>query len=149
MATVITYGLNVYLRPGCFSCPFVGIERVADFTIADCWRIAASKPEWDDNRGTSLVLVNTPKAMSIWKQILESGMVKGGEYDLDLAQMRNRPLQQRALKPKCYEQFKRIFEETGSFAAAAKVFYSRRLIVKATITYWVKKLGWFYFRRHQ
>lgn len=143
------FGLGVSFRAGCFNCPFVGIERKSDFTIADCWRIAASKPEWDDNQGTSLVLVNTPKASAIWKQVLESGKVKGGEYDLDLAQMRNMPLQQRALKPKCYEQFKRIFEETGSFAAAAKVFYSRRLIVKATIIYWVKKLGWFYFRRHQ
>lgn len=143
------YSTNTILRPGCFHCPYVGIERKSDFTIADCWRIAASKPEWDDNLGTSLVLVNTPKAMAIWKQVLESGIVRGGEYNLDLAQMRNMPLQQRASKPKCYEQFNRVFMETGSFASAAKVFYSRKMIVMAMITYWVRKFGWPYFRRHQ
>ena len=143
------FGLNVSLRPGCFNCPFVGLERVADFTIADCWRVATDHPEWDDNKGTSLVLVNTPKAKEIWEEVLKSGKVEGGAYDLDLAQMRNMPLQQKARKPKKYEEFNRIFDETHSFAVAAKCFMSRKLILKATLTYWVKKLGWFYFRRHQ
>lgn len=143
------FGLNVSLRSGCFACPFVGLERVSDFTIADCWRVATSHPEWDDNRGTSLVLVNTRKAMGIWDEILKGGKVAGGAYDLDLAQLRNMPLQQRARKPKQYEEFNRIFDETHSFEEAAKCFLSWKLIVRANLTYWVKKMGWFYFRRHQ
>ena len=143
------FGLNVSLRSGCFSCPFVGLERVSDFTIADCWRVATSHPEWDDNKGTSLVLVNTRKAMGIWDEILKDGKIAGGLYDLDLAQMRNMPLQQRARKPKQYEEFNRVFDETHSFEKAAKSFLSWKLTFRASLTYWVKKMGWFYFRRHR
>lgn len=145
----LAFGIGDSLRPGCFNCPFIGLERVADFTIADCWRVAASNPEFDDGKGTSLVLVNSPKAAAIWKDVLASGKIKGGAYDLDLAQMRNMPLMQKAHKPRSYESFQRVFNETKSFNEAAKVFLTRKLLLKATIVYWVKKLGWFYFKHHQ
>lgn len=141
--------LNVTLRPSCFKCPYTNLERVADFTIADCWRVATTHPEWDDGKGTSLVLVNSAKAEAIWRELLASGKVKGGAYDLDLAQMRNMPLMQRARKPSMYDSFQKVFKETGSFEEAAKCFLSHRLILKANLVYWVKKLGWFYFKHHQ
>lgn len=143
------FGLNVTLRTSCFRCPYTNLERVADFTIADCWRVAATHPEWDDGKGTSLVLVNSAKAEAIWKELLASGKVKGGAYDLDLAQMRNMPLMQRARKPAMYERFQKIFDETDSFAEAARCFLTRKLVLRATLVYWIKRLGWFYFRRHQ
>ena len=85
----------------------------------------------------------------IWKGLLASGKVKGGAYDLDLAQMRNMPLMQRARKPLMYDRFQTVFSETGSFEAAAMCFISYRLVLKATLIYWVKRLGWFYFKLHQ
>lgn len=141
--------LNVTLRPSCFKCPYTNLERVADFTIADCWRVATTHPEWDDGKGTSLVLVNSANAEAIWKELWASGKVKGGVYDLDLAQMRNMPLMQRARKSSMYDSFQKVFKETGSFEEAAKCFLSHRLILKANLVYWVKKLGWFYFKHHQ
>ncbi len=143
------FGLNATLREGCFKCPYVSLERVADFTIADCWRVAASNPDWDDNKGTSCVLVNSDKAMDVWNEIAASGKINCGEYDLDLAQMRNKPLMQRALKPRMYDKVQKVFDETGSFSEAAKCFMSRKLVLKAWLVFWVKKLGWFYFRKRQ
>ena len=145
----IGFGLNMTFREGCFSCPYTTLERVADFTIADCWRIAASNPEWDDNKGTSLVLVNTDKALAVWKDIAVADKVTFGEYDIDLAQMRNMPLMQRAIKPRMYEKVQRTFNETGSFSQAAECFMSRKLIWRAKLIFWIKKVGWFYFRRKQ
>ena len=43
----------------------------------------------------------------------------------------------------------KTFDETGSFYVAAKCFMSRKLIWRAKIIFWVKKLGWFYFRKKQ
>ena len=143
------FGLNATLREGCFSCPYTNLERVADFTIADCWRIAASHPEWDDNKGTSLVLVNTDKALAAWNEIATTGRVAFGEYDVDLAQMRNKPLMQKVMKPRMYDKVQKTFNETGSFSAAAKCFMSRKLVWRAKLIFWVKKIGWFYFRRKQ
>jgi len=59
----------VALRPSCHHCPFANIERGADFTIADFWGIEKYKPEFFDDKGISLVLVNTPKASFIIEQI--------------------------------------------------------------------------------
>ena len=143
------FALNATLRSCCFSCPYVSLERVSDFTIADCWRIAASNPEWDDNRGTSLVLVNSDKARLVWDEIVESKRVAASAYDIDLAQMRNMPLMQRAIKPAMYDEVQKTFDATGSFSAAAKCFMSRKLVWRAKMVFGVKKIGWFYFRKRQ
>jgi coenzyme F420-reducing hydrogenase beta subunit len=143
------FALNMTLREGCFSCPYTTLARVSDFTIADCWRVAASHPEWDDNKGTSLVLVNTDKALSVWNDIAVTGKVAFGEYDIDLAQMRNMPLMQGPTRPKMYDKVQNAFDTTGSFAAAAKCFMSWKLSWRANIVFWVKKIGWVYFRRKQ
>lgn len=143
------FGLNATLRKGCFQCPYVSLERVADFTIADCWRVAASNPEYDDGKGTSCVLINSDKAKAIWDEVRQSGRVTCGEYDLDLAQMRNMPLMQRARKPEMYEAVQRVFDETKSFAEASRCFLSWKMILRARIIFWVKKIGWFYFRKRQ
>lgn len=141
--------LNMTLREGCFSCPYTTLERVADLTIADCWRIAASHPEWDDNKGTSLVLVNNNKVLAVWNDIVAAGKVASGKYDIDLAQMRNMALMQRPTRPKIYDKVQSTFDATGSFAAASKCFMSQKLLLKAILVFWIKKIGWLYFRRKQ
>ncbi len=145
----VGFRLSATLRSACFSCPYTSLERVGDFSIADCWRVAASNPEWDDNKGTSLVLINTEKAKVLWEEILASGACGGGEYDLDLAQMRNMPLMQRPVKPKCYDVVQKVFKETGSFSAASAVYMRKSIVWRARLVYFVKKLGWYYFRRRQ
>lgn len=52
---------NVYLRPACHGCYFSRLPRVADISLADFWGVGRHHPEWDDDRGTSLILVQTEK----------------------------------------------------------------------------------------
>lgn len=50
---------NVYLRPSCYSCKCKnGVSR-SDITIADYWGINHLMPDFDDDKGVSLVLLNT------------------------------------------------------------------------------------------
>lgn len=60
---------NLYLRPSCSGCSFKGIGRCSDLTLGDCWGIWDSHPEFDDNRGTSLLLVQSEKGRKLWGQI--------------------------------------------------------------------------------
>lgn len=143
------FSINAFLRDGCYKCPFAQLKRISDFTIADCWRVAASNPEYDDNKGTSLVLVNTDKAKTLWKKLLSDNVFAGGEYDIDLAQSRNMALMHPPAKPGCREVFMKIFKETGSFDAATKCYLSWEKTLKYTLLYWVKRVGWFYFKHHQ
>lgn len=143
------FSINAFLRDGCYKCPFAQLKRISDFTIADCWRVAASNPEYDDNKGTSLVLVNSDKAISLWKKLTSDNVFAGGEYDIDLAQSRNMALMHPPAKPGCREAFMKMFKETGSFDVAAKCYLSWKTTLKYSLVYWVKRLGWLYFKHHQ
>lgn len=60
---------DYYLRPSCYECGFKGISRSCDFTLADYWGVWNQLPEYHDGRGTSLVLLHSPKAHEIWTEI--------------------------------------------------------------------------------
>ncbi|MBP5333118.1 MAG: Coenzyme F420 hydrogenase/dehydrogenase, beta subunit C-terminal domain [Bacteroidales bacterium] len=52
---------HLMLRPSCNRCPFASLNRPSDITMADCWGVEKALPGFaDDNRGCSLLLVNTP-----------------------------------------------------------------------------------------
>lgn len=57
------------LRPSCYHCHFKGENRMSDFTLGDFWGIEKVLPEMDDDKGTSLVIVNSIKAAKTWKKI--------------------------------------------------------------------------------
>lgn len=52
---------HVTLRPSCYNCRYSCLNRVGDVTIADCWGIENNIKEFDDNKGESLLLVNSEK----------------------------------------------------------------------------------------
>jgi coenzyme F420-reducing hydrogenase beta subunit len=54
------------LRPSCYECPFKSTKRPGDISIADYWLIENAAPEFDDNLGTSLVLINNKRGMEIF-----------------------------------------------------------------------------------
>ncbi len=57
------------LRPCCYECPFKSTMHSGDITIADYWGIEKTEPELDDNKGVSLVLINSEKGIKAFEQI--------------------------------------------------------------------------------
>lgn len=57
------------LRPACHSCKYTNMERPSDITIADFWGIEKHIPEFDDNKGISLVLINSAKGKEVFGNI--------------------------------------------------------------------------------
>jgi coenzyme F420-reducing hydrogenase beta subunit len=55
---------DFYLRPSCYSCPAKSGKSGSDITLGDFWGINQLKPEIDDDRGISAVMVNTPRGVS-------------------------------------------------------------------------------------
>ena len=55
------FGGGYISRPACSNCPAKGYARVSDLTLGDFWGIWDIASELDDNRGTSMVLVQTEK----------------------------------------------------------------------------------------
>ncbi len=58
---------NMYLRPSCHSCKYASVHRQSDITLADFWGVDKFKPELDDDRGTSLILTNSPRGEELLK----------------------------------------------------------------------------------
>ncbi|MDF2984980.1 MAG: hypothetical protein K0R50_490 [Eubacterium sp.] len=52
---------NMYLRPSCHECKYASVQRQADITLADFWGVEKYNPQLDDDKGTSLILANSPK----------------------------------------------------------------------------------------
>ena len=52
---------DVYLRPACHRCKCKHGASGSDLTIADYWSAAQAVPEFADDKGVSLVFVNTDK----------------------------------------------------------------------------------------
>lgn len=59
-------------RKSCNNCQFKGINRKADITLADFWGINHVLPKMNDNRGTSLVIINSEKGEYIFEKIKEN-----------------------------------------------------------------------------
>lgn len=60
---------DLYLRPSCYACAAKCGKSGSDITIADYWGISNHHPEWDDDKGTSLILVNTLYGVKCFKKL--------------------------------------------------------------------------------
>ena len=58
-------------RPACHHCIYTSFLRYSDITIADFWNIEKTIPDFYDDKGASLVLVNTIKGVEVFNQIKE------------------------------------------------------------------------------
>ncbi|MDD2371560.1 MAG: Coenzyme F420 hydrogenase/dehydrogenase, beta subunit C-terminal domain [Firmicutes bacterium] len=63
---------KLFQRPVCHSCPFSKVPRVSDITLADYWGVENTNPEFKNNRGTSLMLMNTKKAQMLYDKLCKN-----------------------------------------------------------------------------
>ncbi len=54
------------LRPSCHKCSFKTFHRQCDITLADFWGIQKVLPKMDDDKGTSLLLINSNKGKAMF-----------------------------------------------------------------------------------
>lgn len=58
---------DMTLRPSCYSCKAKNGRSGSDLTLADFWGVCDVLPDYDDDKGLSLVLANTQKGLEIIK----------------------------------------------------------------------------------
>lgn len=74
---------DVCLRPSCYDCGFKTLNRESDITLADFWGIENILPEMDDDKGTSLIFVNSEKGQLMLDKIKDDILYK--EVNIDKA----------------------------------------------------------------
>lgn len=70
MRAFVTDGLS--MRPNCQNCKFRKVPHASDFTLGDFWGVEKIKPEQDDNKGLSAVMVNTVKGQEVFESIKDT-----------------------------------------------------------------------------
>ena len=60
---------DIYLRPSCYACKCKNGASHSDLTIADFWGINHVAPDFDDDKGVGLVLVNTSKGNDYFNRL--------------------------------------------------------------------------------
>ena len=60
------------MRTSCYQCQYSNYKRLGDITLGDYWGIEKVYPEFDDNKGVSLVLINSEKGYRIWKEVCQN-----------------------------------------------------------------------------
>ena len=79
---------NVTIRPSCADCAFNNKRSCADITIADYWGIDKQYPDFDDDKGVTLVIVNTEKGRELLNAVQEqvtvinTSFAEGAEYNV-------------------------------------------------------------------
>lgn len=76
-----TFFADLNTRPSCFACHFKTIKRVSDFTLYDCWHVGDYDKSMDDDRGATMILVHSIKALKIFETFKKN--VKWCEVDVN------------------------------------------------------------------
>lgn len=128
---------NSFVRPSCYACHFKGTPRQGDVTLADFWGLDNIHPEWDNDCGTSAVLLNSRKGRDFFYSAGEALRIH--ECSLEQVAAGNPALKFSLERKPGREEFFRD-SDTMSFAQLAKKHFSapsatrnmaRRLLGKA------------------
>lgn len=111
---------NKALRLSCYDCAFKTRFRPSDITLADFWGIEKKYPELSDDKGVSLVMVNSVKGAELFSRA-QSGLTFA-EVDVDFALSNNTAAETAAEKPRDREKFFKIFRHSGFIKAYDKLY---------------------------
>lgn len=111
-----------FARPSCYKCRFKGFPQEADITLADFWGIEKIDPSMDQDKGTSLVMVNSDKGLALFNEI--KPCIEWKKFSMDDAKAGN-PALMSSLKA-MRDDRKEFFDAIDSlpFEQVAKRFFS-------------------------
>lgn len=105
-----TFLRDVSLRPSCYECKFKGVSRPSDITLGDFWGIRRILPVMNDDRGVSLLLIQSEKGAELFDRI--SNYVTFAEVHLEKVMKINKNLLVSPPKPHNRSDF---FEHLAEF----------------------------------
>lgn len=128
---------NITLRESCYNCQFKKKNRISDITLADFWGIEKVVPEMDDDKGTSLVIINSKKGQKIFDELKEKIIYKEVDFEKSITD-----------NPSMTASSKENPNRTGffddldkmSFDKLAKKYIRKKNLLKKIKNYCIKKI---------
>lgn len=110
-----------FTRLSCYQCHFKGFPQKSDITLADFWGIEKIDKTMDQDKGTSLVMVNSEKGLKLFESIKDS--IECREFSIEEARQGNPAMDGslKAAKPNRKEFFEALDKE--KFENVAKKYF--------------------------
>jgi len=131
---------NVCLRPSCYACNFKTLHRQSDITLADFWGIQNLLPKMDDDKGTSLVFINSVRGESVFKKIKdkilceEVDINKAVEYNLSaIKSVEKNPKRDKFFKELDQVPFDQLVKKYCSDGILVKVKRNLKVAVRSVL----------------
>lgn len=133
------FNRHVALRPSCHHCIYTNLNRPSDITIGDFWGIEKYKPEFDDNKGVSFVLVNTDKGKLLLEGARENVQLIGAKVEYSVQPQLQYPAPSSPIRQRFWDDYKQ-----KGFEYVVKKYTSYGPLVrnKARISKILRRLGW-------
>ncbi len=112
------YHTGAALRENCYSCKYATKNRVSDILMADFWGIEKSNPDFVDNKGVSLVMVNTEKGRTHFEKCKDFLEIREESYEN--AARKNPSLSFPAKAPGSVDDFWKTYKNRGFIGVARK-----------------------------
>ena len=111
---------NLGLRKACSNCPFSIYPRQGDISIGDFWGISKIDCKLNDEKGTSLVLINSDKGAKFFSDLPIQKIMNCEKIDFDAKRIGNRT---NAIFPanKNRDRFLRLIKQNGFNKAVERV----------------------------
>ena len=98
---------NKSQRSSCFHCPFTTVNRPGDISLGDFWGIGKKYPDYDDDKGISMILINTNKGLELFNRIIAGFNVFESNVELAIAgnKVLEKPISGETLRDEFYGDY--------------------------------------------
>lgn len=119
---------NTILRDSCYRCNFKGKDRNSDITLADYWGIKNVHPEICEDKGVSLLIVNSEKGKELFESIKDE--LEYIETNLDMALKYNPSYVESAKQDKKRNEFFKNLDKLEFDKLVKKYTYKKPLLYR-------------------
>lgn len=98
------------LRPSCYACPVKKGKSQSDITLADYWGVRNVHPDFYDDKGVSLVLINSTSSRDDVKMMNDINL---RETSYTLAVSGNSSIEKSVSEPMAYKGYWKAWSESG------------------------------------
>lgn len=121
---------DVFFRPSCYKCKYKTIMHPSDITLGDFWEVDRVIPNFNDNKGVSLVLINSIKGKELFEGCRQNLIIRDAELGKSEQDIFYSPVSQ----PKSRIIYWKMF---SCFGMEGILDY---LHLKSTVGLWKKKI---------
>ncbi|OJU14458.1 MAG: hypothetical protein BGN88_00655 [Clostridiales bacterium 43-6] len=127
-------------RPACQICKFSGKARFSDITIADYWGIEKCNPEFDNNTGVSLLIINSERGMKLFEVIRHKIDCIESTFEDAFRVNHSKPSKAHPMRKEFWEDYKNkgyvfVLKKYVDYSIPGRIYWNFKKIVRPVLKF--------------